>query len=63
MSAEPKPIVLKGIEFFERPVRLRLPFRFGSVTVRETSQVFVRAEIETGGRRAFGAAADVMVPK
>ena len=63
MSAEPKPIVLKGIEFFERPVRLRLPFQFGSVTVRETSQVFVRTEIETGGRRAFGAAADVMVPK
>ena len=63
MSAEPKAVVLKAVEFFERPVRLRLPFRFGSVTVREASQVFVRAEIEVGGNRAVGAAADLMVPK
>jgi hypothetical protein len=63
VSAQTKAVILKGIEFFERPVRLRLPFKFGSVTVREASQVFVRAEIETGGKHAFGAAADLMVPK
>ncbi len=63
MSAQPKPIALEAIAFFERPVTLRLPFKFGAVVVREASQVFVRAEVEVAGKRAVGAAADLMVPK
>lgn len=63
MSAEAKPIALRAVEFFERPVRLRLPFKFGSVVVREASQVFVRATVDVDGRQAIGAAADLMVPK
>ncbi len=63
MSAVPKPITLGAIDFFERPVTLRLPFKFGAVVVREASQVFVRVEAEVAGKRAVGAAADLMVPK
>jgi len=36
-----------AIELYERPVRLRLPFRFGVVTLTECPQAFVRARIET----------------
>lgn len=49
---------------FERPVRLRLPFRFGVVTLRETPQLFLRVTVETpDGRRASGHTAELMVPK
>jgi len=52
------------IELYERPVRLRLPFRFGVVTLTECPQAFVRARIETAdGRSRWGAAAELMAPK
>jgi hypothetical protein len=55
---------VREIELYERPVQLRLPFRFGVVTLRECPQAFVRARIETGdGRSAWGAAAEMMAPK
>ncbi|HEX4524959.1 MAG TPA: mandelate racemase [Casimicrobiaceae bacterium] len=56
-----------AIELYERPVRLRLPFRFGAATVTEAPQAFVRARIGlAGGARngqATGAAAELMIPK
>lgn len=54
---------IAAIELGERPVRLRLPFRFGVVTVREASQAFARARVVAGGREAWGAAAELMIPK
>ena len=45
MTAHANRISVRAIDLFERPVVLRLPFRFGSVTVRETPQAFVRAKI------------------
>ncbi|WP_142847195.1 enolase C-terminal domain-like protein [Telmatospirillum sp. J64-1] len=52
------------IELFERPVRLRIPFRFGVATVTETAQAFARVEIALkDGRRASGMSAELMVPK
>ena len=55
---------IRAIELFERPVHLRLPFRFGVVTLREAPQAFVRAQVETDdGRSAWGAAAELMAPK
>lgn len=63
MSAEPIPIALQAVDFFERRVTLRLPFKFGAVTVRDATQVFLRAEAEIAGKRVIGAAADLMVPK
>ncbi len=53
-----------AIELYERPVRLRLPFRFGVVTLTECPQAFVRARVETAdGRSQWGAAAELMAPK
>ena len=47
---------IKEIDLFERPVTLRLPFRFGVVTLTEAPQAFVRARIETekGERNLWG---------
>jgi L-alanine-DL-glutamate epimerase-like enolase superfamily enzyme len=53
-----------AVERFERRVRFRLPFRFGSATVTEARQAFVRARIEfPRGVTATGAAAEMMMPK
>jgi hypothetical protein len=53
-----------SLDFFERPVRYRLPFRFGAATVTEGMQAFVRARIALpDGREAEGASAELMVPK
>jgi hypothetical protein len=48
----------------ERPVRFRLPFRFGATTVTAAPQAFLRLTIETAdGRRVEGQAAELLVPK
>jgi len=53
-----------ALELFERDVRLRMPFRFGVVTLTESPQAFVRARIRTeDGREAEGAAAELLAPK
>jgi len=52
------------IRLFERTVRLRLPFRFGIVTLREAPQAFVRCRIQLAdGREGWGLSAEMMVPK
>jgi hypothetical protein len=51
------------IDLFERPVTLRLPFRFGAATVTHCTQAFVRVEVDVNGRRHQGAAAELMPPK
>ncbi len=53
-----------SVEYYERDVRLRMPFRFGVVTLTEAPQAFVRARIRLeGGREAEGAAAEMLAPK
>ena len=54
---------LTAVELFERPVTLRLPFRFGAATVTECPQAFVRVDAEVEGRSVRGATAELMVPK
>ena len=55
---------LIAADFFERPVKLRLPFRFGAVTLTEAPQVFIRARIKLAdGREGEGVSAEVLVPK
>ncbi len=62
--AEAAPFRVREIQLYERPVALRLPFRFGVVTLRHCPQAFVRARIEfAGGGSAWGAAAEMMAPK
>ncbi len=55
---------VREIELYERPVVLRLPFRFGVVTLTQCPQAFARARIELeGGKSQWGAAAEMMAPK
>jgi hypothetical protein len=61
---EAATFAVREIELYERPVVLRLPFRFGVVTLTQCPQAFVRARIEfADGRGAWGAAAELMAPK
>ena len=54
---------IHSLELFERPVTLRLPFRFGAATVTHCPQAFVRLEASCNGRSVVGATAELMVPK
>jgi len=55
---------LESLDFLERDVKLRMPFRFGVVTLTESPQAFVRCRIRTeDGREAEGAAAELLAPK
>jgi hypothetical protein len=55
---------VREIALHERDVRLRMPFRFGVVTLTEAPQCFVRARIEyPDGRSQWGAAAEILAPK
>ncbi|HKU45985.1 MAG TPA: enolase C-terminal domain-like protein [Burkholderiales bacterium] len=55
---------IRRIDFFERPVKLRMPFRFGVVTLTHAPQAFVRAEIALeGGKASVGGAAELLAPK
>jgi len=55
---------VSAIELFERDVRLRLPFRFGVVTLSAAPQAFVRCRIRcANGCEAEGAAAELLAPK
>ena len=55
---------VEAIDLFERPVRLRMPFRYGVVTLTAAPQAFVRATIRLeGGGKSLGAAAEMMAPK
>ncbi len=48
----------------ERMVKLRLPFRYGAVTLREAPQAFIRVRIHLhDGRETWGQAAELMAPK
>ena len=58
------PIAIKDIQFFVRNVRTRMPFRYGTATVRAAPMLRVSMEVElTTGSRATGYAADVLPPK
>jgi len=63
VSAAPR-FEVAAIDLFERDVRLRMPFRFGVVTLTEAPQAFARATINLpDGRQAQGAAAELLAPK
>src|SRR3569832_1416440 len=64
MGSHAPRLRLIAVECFERPVTLRLPFRFGVVTLREAPQLFVRARIRRAdGREGGGISAELLVPK
>src|SRR5207237_3167718 len=52
------------IQLFERGVHLRMPFRFGIVTLTQAPQAFVRARVRLeNGVEGEGAAAELRAPK
>jgi hypothetical protein len=64
MTLDAPGFTLGDIQLFERPVTLRLPFRFGVVTLRAAPQAYVRLRITLpDGRSAWGSAAELMAPK
>ncbi|HEY5636330.1 MAG TPA: enolase C-terminal domain-like protein [Burkholderiales bacterium] len=63
MSLAPRFSIV-SIGLFERDVVLRMPFRFGVVTLTAAPQAFVRARIRLeDGREAAGGAAELLAPK
>ncbi len=63
-AGEAPKLKIENIERFERDVKLRLPFRFGVVTVTQATQAVVRVTIAlTDGRSATGVAAETLAAK
>ena len=60
-----KPVAfqIKDIQVFQRPVTLRLPFRFGAATVTACPQAFAKVTLSIEGVEWQGASAELMVPK
>jgi hypothetical protein len=57
-------VAVRQIELYERPVRLRMPFRFGVATFTEGVQAFARVRVELAdGRSAWGSAAEMLAAK
>lgn len=55
---------IREASIFERPLTMRMPFRFGAATVTEAAQIFLSIVIEDQrGRSATGFCAELMVPK
>jgi hypothetical protein len=57
-------LIVREVHLYERDVRLRMPFRFGVVTLTEAPQCFVRVRIEhPDGGSHWGGAAELLAPK
>jgi hypothetical protein len=63
--AFPAPRVrVLGVEAFEQPFRLRMPFRFGVITLTEGIQAILRVRVRLNdGREGFGYAAEMLSAK
>lgn len=51
------------VQIFERPVVLRLPFKFGDTVVTETAEAHVRVIVDGAQGRISGQSAQMMVPR
>ncbi|MBT4486502.1 MAG: mandelate racemase [Rhodospirillaceae bacterium] len=62
--SEPIKLSLLEVQLYERDVSLRMPFRFGVTTLRESPQVFAKVRIRLAdGREGWGLSAEVLAPK
>ena len=60
----PPRLGVREVQLYERDVRLRMPFRFGAVTLTGAPQAFARVRIALeDGREGWGAAAEMLAPK
>src|SRR5437764_7995403 len=63
MHRSPRLQVL-DVDVFEQPFHLRMPFRFGAVTVTHGLQAFVRVRVQLeDGREGLGHAAEALGAK
>jgi len=64
VSGNTPKVKLEAVECFERDFKLRLPFRFGVITVTEGTQAVIRATIALeDGRTSVGVAAESLGAK
>jgi len=64
VGTAPPRFRLLALDLYERDVVLRMPFRFGVVTLTAAPQAFVRARVRTEeGREGEGGAAELLAPK
>ena len=65
MSAGSAPLLtIRGARFGIRHIPMRMPFRFGVITLTSSAQIHLFLEVETAdGRRATGLAADMLAPR
>ena len=62
--SDPVQLSVMEVQLFERDVTLRMPFRFGVTTLRESPQAFARVRIQLAdGREGWGLAAEMLAPK
>src|SRR4051812_3066428 len=62
--SEPLRLKVVEVETFEQPFKLRMPFRFGVVTVTQGLQAFVRVTVRfENGREGQGYAAETLAAK
>ncbi len=54
---------VKALQVSERPVRLRLPFRFGDTIVTETAEAYLQVIVEGPNGVVSGVSAQLMVPR
>ena len=55
---------VREVRLLERDVRLRMPFRFGVITLTEATEAYVSVRVElAGGGTAWGMAAEMLAPK
>ncbi len=57
------PLRVRRVEFARTPCRTRLPFRFGTVTVREADLLTCRLRAAADGAETHGWSADLLVPR
>ena len=64
MNGRPPRLTVREVRRYERDVRLRMPFRFGAVTLTGAPEAYVRVRVALeGGGEAWGAAAEMLAPK
>jgi hypothetical protein len=57
------PLKVCATELFLRELRTRIPFRYGITTMTEVPHLFLRLQLEIGGKLHTGVAADHLPPK
>ncbi len=61
--ANPLPVAVRAVELHVLNMRTRMPFRYGIASMTALPHLFVRAQVEAGGRQQVGIASEGLPPK